>query len=561
MSHPPKVYLHVWTGEEVEARAVVTLHYPECAVETVWHRQMREAGFRGQVRTLRSLRGRALVFYSQSAGDLQQRELLLWTGLVHRCRETVFADGSGKFQRVRRLHWFWLWPRLVAAVIADLFTLCVSAVVVGRLRSRARSRHTPVFKSEAGSMDLAYLGAYPLQTLSPGGALSHMRGVLHGLAQNGANCGVFSSYTIPEVEFRQEVIAPHKRPYLFWETLVIGHNTRFAREVRALLKSKRPRALYQRHGRFLFAGALLSQWLSIPLVLEYNGSEVWFAKHWDPSRFGWWMRLCEQASLAQASLIVTVSKALRDELIGLGVSPERILLSPNAVDPEYFHPSCGGEAIRNQLNVGESEVLAGFVSTFSYFHGPLVLCKAIDRLLSEPGRDVRLRFLLVGDGLLLPEVKRELRNYVSSGEVILPGLVHHQQVRSYLDACDILVSPHVPMPDGRPFIGSPTKLFEYMAIGKAIVASKLDQLSEVLEHSRTAWLVEPGNAEELAAAIYQVAADPVLRQRLGQQARRVVVEQHTWKQNAARILDAVGGIDSSDRFAAAGLEQLVSHKN
>jgi glycosyltransferase involved in cell wall biosynthesis len=556
-----KVHLHVWTGDQAEAKALVTQHYPRCCIETVSHRKMREAGFRGQMRALRSLRGQALVFYSQAAGDLQQRELLLWTGLVHRCRETAFADASGNFERFRRSQWLWLWPRLVAAVIADLFTLTVSAFVVRGLRSRNRSLRAASFKGEAGGPDLAYLGAYPLPSLGPGGALSHMRGVLHGLAQNRADCVVLSSYTIPGIEFPQQEIAPAKSPHLFWETSVLGHNLRFARRARALLKSGRPRALYQRHGRFLFAGALLSRWLSVPLVLEYNGSEVWFAKHWDPSRFGWWLQLCEQASLAQASLVVTVSKALREDLIRLGVSPDRILVNPNAVDPEFFRPGCGGDAIRQQLKVDEGEVLVGFVSTFSYFHGSLVLSQAIDRLLSESPRSVRLRFVLVGDGLLLPEAKQALKKYVSTGAVIFPGLVSHDQVRAYLDACDILVSPHVPMPDGRPFIGSPTKLFEYMAAGKAIVASKLDQLSEVLEHNRTAWLVEPGHPEELAAAIHQMASDSVLRQHLGQQARKAVMELHTWKQNAAQILDAIGRMDSSEGNATVGLEPLVSHKN
>lgn len=518
---------------------------------------MREAGLRGQIRALRSLRGEALVFYAHAPDDLRQRELLSWTGLVHRCRETVFADSSGRLERLRRWHWLWLWPRLAGAMIADLFTLGTSAVVLARLRFRARSHRTLVSQGAGAALDLAYLGVPPLQTVSPGGALSHMCGVLQGLAQSDVHCKVFSSYTIPAVGFPQQRIAPRKRPHLFWETVVMGHNIRFARQVRTLLKSTRPRVLYQRHGRFLYAGALLSQWLSLPLVLEYNGSEAWVAQHWDPSRFGWWLRLCEQVSLSQASLIVTVSQALRDELLESGVSAERILVNPNAVDPEFFHPDCGRTEIRKQINIGDDEVVVGLLSTFSYFHGPLVFSQAVQRLLTDFPKDIRLRFLLIGDGLLLPEVKKALEGYVSTGQVIFLGLVGQQQVRSYLDACDILVSPHVPMPDGRPFIGSPTKLFEYMAMGKAIVASNLDQLSEVLEHGRTACLVEPGNTQELAAAIHRVASDPVLRQRLGQQARKVVVERHTWKQNGARILEALTRHGVLDQTSTAGLGHVV----
>ena len=79
--------------------------------------------------------------------------------------------------------------------------------------------------------------------------------------------------------------------------------------------------------------------------------------------------------------------------------------------------------------------------------------------------------------------------------MIFTGSLPSDKVAEYLDASDILVSPHIPMPDGSRFFGSPTKLFEYMAMGKAIVASRLEQLAEVLEHDRTAWLVTPGNVE------------------------------------------------------------------
>jgi len=92
------------------------------------------------------------------------------------------------------------------------------------------------------------------------------------------------------------------------------------------------------------------------------------------------------------------------------------------------------------------------------------------------------------------------------------------------------------MSDGSRFFGSPTKLFEYMAMGKAIVASNLDQLSQVLDHGTTAWLVPAGNAVELAAAIEMLANDPQLRHRLGQNAQASILRRHTWRVNAARVL-------------------------
>ena len=139
---------------------------------------------------------------------------------------------------------------------------------------------------------------------------------------------------------------------------------------------------------------------------------------------------------------------------------------------------------------------------------------------------------------------------LAGDRVSFTGLIPHRQVSAYLDAADILVSPHVPMPDGRPFFGSPTKLFEYMAMAKAIIASNLDQLSQVLEHGRTAWLVQPGSASELASAIVLLAGDVELREQLGRNARTRALADHTWQKNAGRVLT---------RLYDAGLPRPISN--
>jgi glycosyltransferase involved in cell wall biosynthesis len=192
------------------------------------------------------------------------------------------------------------------------------------------------------------------------------------------------------------------------------------------------------------------------------------------------------------------------------------------------------------------------VGSFSYWHGVDVLEQAIRSLLDGARPEqARLKFLLVGDGPLAPQLRQALEPCVRSGQVTFTGAIPHQSVCVYLDAADILVSPHVPMPDNHPFFGSPTKLFEYMAMGKAIAASALDQIAEVLEHGRTALLVTPGKSAELAAAIERLAADPRLRAELGRNARATALARHTWRQNAGRVLDCTA---SRERASATRCE-------
>jgi glycosyltransferase involved in cell wall biosynthesis len=172
----------------------------------------------------------------------------------------------------------------------------------------------------------------------------------------------------------------------------------------------------------------------------------------------------------------------------------------------------------------------------------LALAEAIKLMPAE----ARVRFLMVGSGVLRAEVERTLREAGAMGRVILTGAVGHERVPALLDACDVLASPHVPLADGSEFFGSPTKLFEYMAMGKAIVASRLGQIGEVLAHEETALLVQPGDARELGEAILRLVNAPELRERLGAAARREAVARHTWAHNAQRVLEAYKTVISDE---------------
>jgi glycosyltransferase involved in cell wall biosynthesis len=81
-----------------------------------------------------------------------------------------------------------------------------------------------------------------------------------------------------------------------------------------------------------------------------------------------------------------------------------------------------------------------------------------------------------------------------------------------------------------------------MAMGKAIVASDLGQIGDVLEHEVSALLVPPGDVEALVAAILRLVAEPALRERLGRAARQAVLASYTWKANARRFLMAVQNV-------------------
>jgi glycosyltransferase involved in cell wall biosynthesis len=535
MNPRSKVFLLVLSGKHTDALAFARRRYPSTEIVRLSKAELRESGWKSQLRRLRQLEGEALLIFADSLGSLQEPMLLKWTALIHRCRETVLADSSGSFEATTRRGALSLLPRSLAAAFSDAIIL--AAVWIGLKMFQVWLKIAREPEKRDAPLDLAFV--YPSQRGLdvPGGAQTHVTGFLSGLAQEGAHAAVFSGRSFQtHGDLHLHAIPGDGRFHLSREAAGLSYNIRFIAAGRKLLGQKPARLLYQRHGKFMFAGAVLSRLMKIPLVLEYNASEDWMAKHWDPSRFRSWLRLCEKVSLDAASLIVVVSRALEQQLMEVGVPAHRILVNQNAVDPEWFHPDCGGEKLRRELGFRSGDIVVCFVGTFSYWHGVTVLEQAIESLLKTQSTGAPLKFLLVGDGPFAPQIRSALELRVRQGSVIFAGSVPHSSVRVHLDAADILVSPHVPMPGGTPFFGSPTKLFEYMAMGKAIAASELDQISEVLEHGRTALLVKPGDPGELAQAIEALAVDARLRSDLGHNAMETALARHTWRQNARRVL-------------------------
>jgi glycosyltransferase involved in cell wall biosynthesis len=311
------------------------------------------------------------------------------------------------------------------------------------------------------------------------------------------------------------------------------HNNRvFTCAAVPLVEQINPDFIYQRYARFGWAGVAASLKTERPLFLEYNGSEVWVGRNWDNVGMLDLLERYERLNLNAATRIFVVSEVEKRNLERMGVVPDKIVVNPNGVDANKFRPGIGGLTARHELGVQGDEILVGFVGTFGPWHGVLALAGAIVAL----GNESRIRFLMIGTGSLRDEFERILREGGVADRVIFTGSIEHERVPVLLDACDVLVSPHVPMADGSEFFGSPTKLFEYMAVGKAIVASRLGQIGDVLEHERTALLTEPGNVHELKAALERLALNPELRERLGSTARAQAVSNHTWALNADRVL-------------------------
>jgi glycosyltransferase involved in cell wall biosynthesis len=383
---------------------------------------------------------------------------------------------------------------------------------------------------------LLYLRSQLWLGLEGGGSVAHTAGVIGGLQQAGAEVHAVASDRLAGVTAPTEVVSPEMW-FDGWlrELEDLAYNVAFFLAALRTALRVRSQAIYQRHTAFNCCGAVLSRVLRLPLILEFNSSEVWKGRYWGGLRLARMAALVERINLRAADRIVVVSEVLRRQLVAAGVSTQRVLVNPNAVDPRQFRPDAGGARVRQRLGLG-STLVVGFSGTFGAWHGIPTLAAALPMVIeARPA----VRWLLIGDGPLSKLIDEAVARHRLGERVCRIGLVPHTDMPAYLAACGVLVSPHGRQADGGEFFGSPTKLFEYMAVGRPIVASAVGQIADVLVDEESALLVPPDDPPALCGAIVRLVDNACLRVRLGSAARRAAEQRHTWSHNAERVLECL----------------------
>lgn len=395
-----------------------------------------------------------------------------------------------------------------------------------------------------------------------GGSIGHVAGVANALSRRGQKVKLVSMSHQPLLDpnISQVIVEPTFRSAFPNDLNRHRYHRIFLREALRTASHFSPSYLYVRYSLSDVTGPVLRRKLGIPLILEYNGSEVWAQRHWGQRLlFESISALMEEANVRAADLVVVVSEEVRRQVLSLGIPEERVLFYPNCVDPNVFDPlkfDAGSRAaVRRRLEISSDALLFTFVGTFGRWHGTEVLAEAIRELVHAHRtwlESRKIHFLFVGDGPLAPKVRANLGPECQGPFVTLAGYRPQSETASILAASDVLLSPHVPNPDGSPFFGSPTKLFEYMAMGKPIVASDLDQIGQVLRGWRpdhgeptlekpAAVLVKPGDVKDLVRGILLVEgmeAGPL--QELGRRARAFVLRSFTWDRNVDAVLARLG---------------------
>ena len=408
---------------------------------------------------------------------------------------------------------------------------------------------------EVTPMKGLYIKSIPFGKGAAGGGITHTIGIIRGFFETDIDMTVLTS---EEFDIQNEKVVDLHVPYNASGMPFVRDYLFFRKYKKAILRwldenKTKYDFVYCRHRMFSDLPRAIANKLNAFLVLELN--DVVYENIWTLALYPnmikrnalyrplfhlagfilkWSAKQIEIPVIQRADKIIVISEQMKQNLIELKLkSEDRILALPNGVDPRLFQSDDKRKIeYREKVGIPADRVVVGFAGTFGNWHGIPELTEAIKKIVQHE----RISFLLMGDGLMKKDMQKELEQY---SNVIFTGLIPFSEMPGYLDCCDILVISNSWDPKfNKPFFGSPTKLFEYMSMGKAIVASRLEQISEILEDNISAMMFTPGDADEMANSIKLLAEDAELRRTIGKNARESVIKNHTWKKNA-EIIESV----------------------
>jgi glycogen(starch) synthase len=226
----------------------------------------------------------------------------------------------------------------------------------------------------------------------------------------------------------------------------------------------------------------------------------------------------------RADALVGICQGIKGELMHRGLDGDDIFVVPNGVETDRFVPSPPDAAVRDKYGLAGKKVVA-YIGTFAAFEGVPLLVQALVKLI-KGGRD-DLRGLIVGSGADYEVCRRIATEAGLADKILHPGLVPHAEVKGLYSVIDVLAYPRVSKRVTE--LVTPLKPLEALAMEKAVVASSVGGLRELIEDERTGLLHRPDDVDDLAAKIVRLVDDPALCARLGQQGRRDVLATRDWR--------------------------------
>lgn len=377
---------------------------------------------------------------------------------------------------------------------------------------------------------------YHHRTRSKDGQYVHIEEMIGALRAQGHEVIIVAPPSAETESFGSDAgpVALLKRylPQTCYELMEFAYSIVAYRRLAKAVKLHRPDCLYERYNLFLPAGVWLARKYRLPMLLEVNAPILEERTKYDGLTLTRLARWSQGYAWRNADVVLPVTQVLGDIVASYGVKPARIVVIPNGINLERFAGATDVQAAKRALGL-EDRLVLGFTGFVRDWHG---LDKVIALIAQDPP-DARRHLLVVGDGPVRAALEQQARALGIADRVQFTGVVARDDVARYVAAFDIALQPAVVA------YASPLKLFEYLALGKAIVGPAQPNIEEILREDHNAVLFDPASADGLARAIARLCDDPALRSKVAVNARATIAEQKlTWHENALRVTGLFEGL-------------------
>jgi PEP-CTERM/exosortase A-associated glycosyltransferase len=239
----------------------------------------------------------------------------------------------------------------------------------------------------------------------------------------------------------------------------------------------------------------------------------------------------ETYAIRQVDHVFTICEGLRADIVSRGIPPEKVTVTPNAVDVEAFQLAEPPDAeLQTQLGL-DGKTVIGFVGSFYAYEGLDLLLDSFPSILAK---EPNARILLVGGGPQEANLKQKATTLGIQEKVIFTGRVPHREVNRYYNLIDVLAYPRHSMRLTE--LVTPLKPLEAMAQGKIFVASDVGGHKELIDDGKTGFLFSAGQSDALANALTKALGNRQLWPSIIANGRKFVETERNWSNSVANYI-------------------------
>lgn len=321
-------------------------------------------------------------------------------------------------------------------------------------------------------------------------------------------------------------------PAVIWTTLnnirLRRHDKNAGKRLEKAILEFSPELIYERSEYLQDSGTIMALKYKIRHFIEVNAPLVDEMRAFEgKSLLESKGHAIEKFKFEHADKVIVVSTALKEFIEKrYHCEPSKIFVQPNCINPDKIKTDSDRVAsVRSDLGIIGKKVI-GFVGSMFPYHGVDVLIEAFSEL-SKDREDLCL--MVVGDGIVLNELKEMSQKLGLKDKVIFTGRIPHQAVFNYIELMDVCIMAR------SNWYGSPVKIFEYGLMRKPIIAPDTVPVRDVITDEEDALIVSDSSAE-LVRAISRLLNDSVRAHAMADHFHQKVMDEYNWAHAARNII-------------------------